>query len=231
MSSFSTFLMILIVVLLGVAGYYYLDRIEPLQTSYDEVERKNLELLFQIEQLEQRNAALSKRLEKKVVELSEAKNQEIERLKTTYDDLIEGLKEEIKKGQITITRMADKLNVKIVDSILFPSGKAEITAPGIKVLQQVGDILKKTRNKRVRVEGHTDNVPIHPKLQNRFPTNWELSAARATNVVRFLQEEVGINASHLEVAGLGQNHPVSTNKTSKGRMQNRRIEILLLPAE
>lgn len=223
--------MILIVVLLGVAGYYYLDRIEPLQTSYDEVERKNLELLFQIEQLEQRNAALSKRLEKKVVELSEAKNQEIERLKTTYDDLIEGLKEEIKNGQITITRMADKLNVKIVDSILFPSGKAEITAPGIKVLQQVGDILKKTRNKRVRVEGHTDNVPIHPKLQNRFPTNWELSAARATNVVRFLQEEVGINASHLEVAGLGQNHPVSTNKTSKGRMQNRRIEILLLPAE
>lgn len=231
MSSFSTFLMILIVVLLGVAGYYYLDRIEPLQTSYDEVERKNLELLFQIEQLEQRNAALSKRLEKKVVELSEAKNQEIERLKTTYDDLIEGLKEEIKNGQITITRMADKLNVKIVDSILFPSGKAEITAPGLKVLQQVGDILKKTRNKRVRVEGHTDNVPIHPKLQNRFPTNWELSAARATNVVRFLQEEVGINASHLEVAGLGQNHPVSTNKTSKGRMQNRRIEILLLPAE
>lgn len=231
MSSFSTFLMILIVVLLGVAGYYYLDRIEPLQTSYDEVERKNLELLFQIEQLEQRNAALSKRLEKKVVELSEAKNQEIERLKTTYDDLIEGLKEEIKKGQITITRMADKLNVKIVDSILFPSGKAEITAPGLKVLQQVGDILKKTRNKRVRVEGHTDNVPIHPKLQNRFPTNWELSAARATNVVRFLQEEVGINANHLEVAGLGQNHPVSTNKTSKGRMQNRRIEILLLPAE
>jgi len=231
MSSFSTFLMILIVVLLGIAGYYYLDRIAPLQTSYGEVERKNLELLFQVEQLKQRNAVLSRRLEEKVVELSEAKNEEIERLKTTYDDLIEGLTEEIKKGQITITRMADKLNVKIVDSILFPSGKAEITSPGIKVLRQVGDILKKTRNKRVRVEGHTDNVPIHPKLQNRFPTNWELSAARATNVVRFLQEVVGINADHLEVAGLGQNHPVSTNKTRKGRMQNRRIEILLLPAE
>ena len=223
--------MILIVVLLGIAGYYYLDRIAPLLTSYGEVERKNLELLFQVEQLEQRNAVLSRRLEENVVELSEAKNEEIERLKTTYDDLIEGLKEEIKKGQITITRMADKLNVKIVDSILFPSGKAEITSSGIKVLRQVGDILKKTRNKRVRVEGHTDNVPIHPKLQNRFPTNWELSAARATNVVRFLQEEVGINASHLEVAGLGQNHPVSTNKTRKGRMKNRRIEILLLPAE
>lgn len=230
MSTFTTFLLILIVVLLGLAGYYYLDRVAPLQTSYQELKRQNQELLFEVGQLEQRNATISKRLEAKVRELSEEKRAEIEKLKTTYDDLIEGLKEEVQKGEITITRLADQLNVKIVDSIIFPSGKAELSPDGIRVLQQVGGILKKAKDKRIRVEGHTDNVPIHPKLQKKFPTNWELSVARATNVVRFLQDEVGIDPHNLEVAGLGENRPVATNETRKGRMQNRRIEILLLPS-
>jgi len=93
----------------------------------------------------------------------------------------------------------------------------------------VGKILKSTTDKIIRVEGHTDNVPIHPRLQKQFPTNWELSTTRATNVVRFLQEEVGIEGLRLQAVGMAEYRPVASNATSAGRSQNRRIEIALLP--
>ncbi|MFQ5865900.1 MAG: OmpA family protein [bacterium] len=229
MTSLSTFLMVVIVLLVGIAGYYYLDQISPLQAALEEAKQQDQELLFQIEQLKQENEELSKQLDEKVKELSEEKETEIEKLKSTYDDLISGLQEQIKKGEITITRLADQLNVNIVDRILFPSGEAEITAGGIRVLTRVGDILKQTKNKRIKVEGHTDNVPIHPKLQKKYPTNWELSVARATNVVRFLHDKIGIHPKNLQAAGFAEFRPIATNKTKKGRAQNRRIEIVLLP--
>jgi chemotaxis protein MotB len=117
----------------------------------------------------------------------------------------------------------------MIDKILFPSGEAEITSEGIAVLERVGKILKNTEGKMIRVEGHTDNVPIHPNLQDKFPTNWELSTARATNVVRFLEETVGINGVRLHAVGMSEYHPVASNATAAGRSQNRRIEINLLP--
>jgi chemotaxis protein MotB len=139
------------------------------------------------------------------------------------------MKNEIEQGQIKITQLADRLSVSMVDKILFPSGEAELTPEGIKVLERVGNVLKNTSNKIIRVEGHTDNVPIHPRLQKQYPTNWELSTARAANVVRFLQEKVGIEPERMQVIGLSEYQPVATNKTVSGRSKNRRIEITLLP--
>lgn len=229
MSTPSTILLILMVLLLGLAGYYYLDRIAPLQTTVDELQQENQEMAFQIELLEQKNGDLTRQLEEKLQEFSTEKEAEIGRLKSTYDELIVGLNEEIEKGEITITRLADQLSVNIVDRIIFPSGSAQVNEAGIKVLQRVGRILKETEDKRIKVEGHTDNIPIHKNLQAEFPSNWELSAARATNVVRVLEEQVGIDARRLEVAGYGQHRPIASNKTRRGRAKNRRIEILLLP--
>ena len=97
------------------------------------------------------------------------------------------------------------------------------------MLLRVGNILKNAQGKAVRVEGHTDNVRIGGNLRTRFPTNWELSAARATNVVRFLEDKVGMDPKRLEAAGLAENRPVAANDTREGRAQNRRIEIYLLP--
>jgi chemotaxis protein MotB len=168
-------------------------------------------------------------LEAKIAEISIRKEEEITRLTDTYDELVADMKQEIEQGQIKITQLADRLSVSMVDKILFPSGEAEITPEGVKILERVGNVLKNTQDKIIRVEGHTDNVPIHPKLQKKFPTNWELSTARATNVVRFLQEEVDIEAVRLQAIGMSEYHPVASNETEDGRMQNRRIEIILLP--
>jgi chemotaxis protein MotB len=175
------------------------------------------------------NEQTKKELRAKIADLSVEKEQEIDRLTETYDELVADMQEEIEQGQITITQLADRLSVSMVDKILFPSGKAEIMPEGIEVLERVGNILKNVQDKTIRVEGHTDNVQIHPNLQKQFPTNWELSTSRATNVVRFLQDTVGIDPAHLQAIGMSEYHPVATNETVEGRSQNRRIEIILTP--
>lgn len=119
--------------------------------------------------------------------------------------------------------------VLLADKILFPSGEAEITPEGLKVLERVGSVLKNTQSKIIRVEGHTDNEQINTRLKKKYSTNWELSTARATNVVRFLQEKIGIEPGFLQPIGMSEYHPVASNETPDGRSQNRRIEIALLP--
>ena len=92
-------------------------------------------------------------------------------------------------------------------------------------------MLNKFPDRALQVEGHTDNVQISSRLRERYPTNWELSTARATNVVHFLQDTVGLPGDHLVAAGHSEYRPVADNATEEGRAQNRRIQILLVPYE
>jgi chemotaxis protein MotB len=117
----------------------------------------------------------------------------------------------------------------MVDKIIFPSGSAQISKEGKKVLNKVIDILKDVKDKRIQVEGHTDNVPIVSSLKKRFPTNWELSTGRATEVVRYLQEAGGLDAKLLSATGYSEYQPVASNESETGKRKNRRIEIVLLP--
>jgi chemotaxis protein MotB len=222
-------LVLILAMFLGAATWYYYRAAATAQSERDELTNARDELLARVSNLEGRRAELEARLDAQIASLSKEKQQELDRLRATYDTLVTDLKSEIDQGQITITKMADRLSVSMVDRILFSSGEADITAEGIKVLDRVGNVLKNTQNKVVRVEGHTDNVPISSRLAGKFPSNWELSTARATNVVRLLQDKVGIAPARLEAVGLAEFHPVSTNKTPVGRSQNRRIEIALLP--
>jgi chemotaxis protein MotB len=215
--------------LLAVTTWYFYSASATAQKERDDLSNVREELQLRVNNLEQEKAEVTGRLEEQIASLSKAKEEELNRLRSTYDTLVTDLKTEIEQGQITITKMADRLSVSMVDKILFSSGEADITGEGIKVLERVGNVLKNTQNKIVRVEGHTDNVPISAALAGKFQTNWELSTARATNVVRFLQEKVGINAARLEAVGLSEFHPVASNSTPAGRSQNRRIEIALLP--
>lgn len=171
------------------------------------------------------------RLKLKAGELSSAKEQELANVKSTYENLVKELKKEIEQGDVKITRAVDRLSVNMVEKILFDSGKAEIKKDGLEVIKRVGDILKKVTDRQIRVEGHTDNVQIGSRIKGKYPTNWELSTARATNVVRYLQDKVGIDPKMLSAAGLADNKPVASNDTPEGRARNRRIEIALLPID
>jgi chemotaxis protein MotB len=225
----ATILSVVAALILALATWYFWQSSERVGKERDALRNAREELEVRAKNLEQEKATLANRLEEQIATLSKAKQEEIDRLKSTYDTLMADMKAEIEQGQITITKLADRLSVSMVDRILFPSGEADITPAGLKVLERVGNVLKNTEKKIIRVEGHTDNVPITGRLAERFPTNWELSTARASNVVRFLQDKVKIDPSRLEAVGLSEFHPVSGNSTPEGRSQNRRIEIALLP--
>ncbi len=186
------------------------------------------------ERVESEIAALKDRLaqmEKQAAEISAQKDAEINRLKGTYEDLVKDLKGEIEKGEIKVTQIQNKLSVNLVEKVLFDSGQAEVKAKGKDVLKKVGNILKGVKDKEIRIEGYTDDVPIGGALRQRFPTNWELSTQRATNVLRFLQEEVDVDGARLSAVGYGEFRPIADNKTPEGRAENRRIEIVLIPMD
>jgi chemotaxis protein MotB len=160
-----------------------------------------------------------------------AKEEEIKRLTRTQEELSKSLQDEISKGNITIQQVRDRLTINMVDRVLFDSGQAQVKPAGIKVLKQVGDVLKTVTDKQIRIEGHTDNVPISSKLQDRFKTNWELSAARATTVVRYLIDQGGADRQYLSAVGYADTHPLASNDSEEGRSSNRRIEIVLYPKD
>lgn len=150
-----------------------------------------------------------------------------EKSKSTYDQLMSQLQKEVSEGQIAIQQFEDKLTLNVAEKIFFDSGSAELKPGGKEVLVKVGHIVKGLTDKVIRVEGHTDNVPISKSLQSTYPTNWELSAARATTVVRFLQEFAGVPPQMLVAAGFGEYRPIAPNDTPENKQKNRRIEIVL----
>jgi chemotaxis protein MotB len=180
-----------------------------------------------IDRLQADNQDLAHQVEQERI----AREARIAQMKSTYDELVQKMETEIQRGEITISELQGKLTVNMVERILFDSGKADIKPAGLEVLKRVGDILKEVADKNIQVEGHTDNVPISPRLQQTFPSNWELSTARATNVVHFLQDRVGIAGERLSASGFSQYSPVAANDTVEGRAQNRRIQIELMPLE
>jgi chemotaxis protein MotB len=172
-------------------------------------------------------AAEKERLEKERA----AKQAEIQRLTQTQEDLTKSLQAQIDKGDIKIKQVRDRLTINMVEKVLFNSGQAQVKPEGLKVLKQVADVLKTVNDKQIRIEGHTDNVPIGGKLKQKFPTNWELSTARATNVVRYFIEQGGVNRENFEAVGYADTKPVADNETDAGRTENRRIEIVLFPKD
>jgi len=222
-------LMVLVAAALGLSTLYFYERGATARVRADSLAGVADSATFQASALLARNTALGAALDTQMTAASRQKEAEIDRLRTTYDQLVQDMQSEIAQGQIQITRLADRLSVSMVDRILFPSGEADITPAGIRILQRVGNVLKTTEGKIIRVEGHTDNVAISERLKGTFPTNWELSTTRASNVVRFLQDSVGIDPARLQAVGLSEYHPIASNATAKGRSQNRRIEIALLP--
>ena len=152
---------------------------------------------------------------------------ELEKKSSEYEQLAASLQGEIRSGRVELSELRGRMTVKMKDKVLFPSGSALLNADGKKSLQQIAAALQALKGKVVRVEGHTDNVPPRG---GPFATNWELSTARALAVVRFLQES-GVDPARLGAAGYGEYQPIVPNDPPEGRAQNRRLEIVLAPAE
>ena len=203
------------------------EEITKLQKQASELEANAVRIAKEREQLRQEQSQLAATLEQERL----AKEEEIKRLTRTQEELSKSLQDEISKGNITIQQVRDRLTINMVDRVLFDSGKAQVKPAGVKVLKQVSDVINKISDKQIRIEGHTDNVPISSKLQDRFKTNWELSTARATTVVRYLIDQGGVDRQYLSAVGYADTHPLASNDSEEGRSSNRRIEIVLYPKD
>ncbi|MDX2481331.1 MAG: OmpA family protein [Desulfuromusa sp.] len=194
------------------------QQIAAMREQLNDMQQTNDQLLTTIEELNQA-------LEKEKI----AREARLAKVKNTYNQLVGALEEEIKRGELTISNLEGQLSVNLLNKILFDSGETTLKKEGKKVLQSLGDVLNKFPDKALQIEGHTDNVQISNRLIELFPSNWELSTARATSVVHFLQDTVGLPGERLVASGLSEYHPVASNDELEGRAQNRRIQILLVP--
>ncbi len=213
------------------------EEIARLQKRAGELEAETARANDLAKRLSGREQDLSERLKAEAADKARlekeraAKEAEIQRLTQTHAELTKSLEAEIAKGDIKIKQVRDRLTINMVDRVLFDSGQSQVKPAGLQVLKQVSDILKKVTDKQIRIEGHTDNVPIGVKLRGRFPTNWELSTGRATSVVRYLIEDGGVDRANLLAVGYADTRPLAGNDTEEGRTANRRIEIALYPKD
>jgi chemotaxis protein MotB len=166
--------------------------------------------------------------EKKLADLEKKAPSEAQ-LKSAQEALVSSLNEQIKKQEITIKELAGGLSLSMVDRILFKLGEATLTPQGEKVLAKVGAGLKQIQGKMIRVVGHTDTIPIRKEYLDKFPSNWELSAARASTVVRYFQDKSGLDPKEMEAVGRSFYQPAAPMDTEKNRALNRRVEILIAP--
>ena len=146
----------------------------------------------------------------------------LEKLADQFRDLaqMEGI-----EGAVTVSATPDghRVIVRLSESLLFDPGRADLTVQAQTLIDKIAKILA-TANKRVRVEGHTDNVPIHTA---QFQSNWELSTARASSVIRHMIDRFGFSPEMLSASGYGEYRPVAPNDTPEDRAKNRRVEFVI----
>ncbi|MCR4430514.1 MAG: OmpA family protein [Tepidanaerobacteraceae bacterium] len=152
--------------------------------------------------------------------VSAEEQRQFERLEQDVKDIIK--KNDLSGVQVEMDERG--LVIRFVEGVLFDSGKAEIKKQAMAVLDKIVPVLKQSR-RQIRVEGHTDNVPIHTR---EFPSNWELSTARAVNVVRYFIDKHNFSPYTISAAGYGEYRPVAPNDTDKHRALNRRVDIVIL---
>ncbi len=152
---------------------------------------------------------------------------EAERLKKTYDGLVEGLRQETQKQDIVIRRYKERLELTMLDSLLFGFGSSRITPAGRAVLDAVGRELARIPGRRVYVVGHTDDKLVRWDYAGTFHDNWQLSADRAAAVVNYLTGAFPLDPSKFTVAGRSFYQPAAPNDSRENRARNRRVEIII----
>ena len=199
-----------------------------------DVEGRNNELISRLEALGQDVESLrSERTElttsltetqRALEELRAREAQQQARL-ATFRQMLERFRAMMESGRLRVRVVRNRMVVELPDNVLFDSGESELKPEGQATLLEVVQILRAIENRQFQVAGHTDNIPIRSR---RFPSNWELSTARAVTVARFMIDH-GMQGDRISAAGYAETQPVDLADTPEGRARNRRIEIALMP--
>jgi len=188
----------------------------------------------ELEELDKNKSKLQKELEDSQALLNASQSQlktmreieaETKKRNEIYARFVKELQKMIDGGQLTVSIEKGRIVINLPDNVLFATGHSIVNPEGQIALKQIAAVLKEFSDRSFQVEGHTDNVPMK---SSRYPSNWELSTARALNVVHLMIEE-GVDAKNISASGFGEFQPRADNETKEGRALNRRIEIIMLP--
>ena len=215
-----------VALLLGLLGFSSWDKKQRLEQA-----QADLAALRAAVQAGQSQAAQFKdKLDQAQARIDQLQNERDTALQT-HKSLEDEMRAALESKDVTISQLQGKLTVNILDRVLFDSGEADLKPDGEAVLRKVAQFLGQHPSLKIHVIGHTDNVPIRAGARGRFPSNWELSACRATAAVRFLTEKAGVDPHRLGAVAYGEFRPMADNSTSEGRAKNRRIAISILSEE
>jgi chemotaxis protein MotB len=197
----------------------------------NEVEKKGGDLKAVRSELGERAAALASAKTELAATTAEVEQlrrlrAEAEKEAAQFRALAERLKSMIDSGRLQVVMRDGRINLKLPDNVLFPSGSKDLKKDGTAALLEVAAVLKEVKDRDFLIAGHTDNVGL--RKGGRFKDNWELSTARAVTVVKLLVDN-GVAPENLAAAGFGEFDPIAGNDTPEGQAQNRRLEIILLP--
>jgi chemotaxis protein MotB len=208
--------------------------ITQLKAKLGESEQRAGALEARLKEVSDNNAALAERLnlagaekgtlERALEELRARERQAQARLQV-FTEMLNKFKAMIDSGKLRVRVVRGRMVVELAENILFDSGRSDLKKEGQEALSQVAGVLGSIANRDFQIAGHTDNIPIKSA---KFPSNWELSTARAVVVTKYLAEH-NVDPARLSAAGYADTQPVAANTDAEGRKQNRRIEIVLMP--
>jgi chemotaxis protein MotB len=215
-----------LLVALPLAGCVTKGKYNDVLAERDALATENAALMQATESLSEERAELSYVASALSEELS-LRDKQVAVLKQEQMELADEVERWMVAGMIKMELLADGLHLLLPHDVLFRTGSAELKPEGAKILTElVGELAQVPYE--IAVLGYTDNVPVGKKLAERFPSNWELSGARAASVVRLMQAK-GIPGHQMIVVALGDTRPIASNDTPEGRSENRRIEVRLRP--
>lgn len=200
-------------------------------SGMEKLETENASLKTQVTELEQ----VKKDYGDKLTSSQRKSEQEQARLKAEMEqlraDLNQKLQQQISENQALVQKVEDLTVVTLGEKAMFGSGLADLTPFGSQTISKMAEALANYPDYHIRIEGHTDNKPVGKNLKAQFASNWELSTARATAVVRFMIYGLQIDPQRLSAAGYAQYRPAAENDTAEGRALNRRIRVVVFKTE
>ena len=205
---------LLFLFLFSAVGCVSTSRYNALESEYGTLQEENRQLRGDLDE--------QKSWHEQEIEAKEVQEQAMQ-------EMIAELQEEIDAKMVRIQMLENYLKVELVEKLLFESALAKVSSDGRKMLARIAPILKRAGNQEIHIVGHADDLPPSARTKEKFPSNWELSTARATNVIQILQWGYGIDPHRLIAEGVAHYRPLNMGKDQEVRASNRAVEILIKP--
>lgn len=177
-------------------------------------------------EIQERDATIAD-LEAEIQRLEREAGSARQRADRLDEDLQNALSSLQKAEKLSLSGNNERSMITLPNAVTFASGSAKLTDEGIQIIDKVWEVLEKYPDRKILVEGHTDNVPIAAEFRHRYPSNWELSAARALAVVHHVRAKFKTDPERLAAVGCGEYQPIADNATEEGKAKNRRVVVVV----